>query len=304
MEFDSYRDFYIESLVGGKLDYELTGFIFRGESKSTYRLLPSSLRKNKKFENMVLSLVEDYGVTLNLNLEYDQIVAECLLLQNFYTSVNNQGLSLPELSCFLDTHIENNDIISEQLREIIVESMWWPPKKLWHIMALAQHYGIPTRFLDWTYEKNIAAYFAISGYFSLKKEERDPYIIIWAINSKYFSNTNNAFKFIIPTYYNNPNLCAQQGVLSCLTINTCNIYNDKNIKKKCVMPLDQFFIYAPEGLPTCLYRFKISTSNILNDFIFINKLGYTANKLFPGYGSVYKYLEDRNNIYKFKHDID
>lgn len=300
VNFNSYREFYISSLPGGKMDSALKGFVFRGESKSNYRLLPSALRKNEKFERMVASLTEDYEINLDLNLEYDQIIAECILLQQFYTSVNNQGLPVPELSCFLDTHREKGEVVSEQLKKIIEESVFWPPQKLWPVMALAQHYGVPTRFLDWTYDKSVAAYFAMSGFFSHGSKERDSHIVIWAINSSYFSGVDNGFKFIVPTYYNNPNLCGQQGILSCLEAITYNVFNERKLKKTQIIPLDHFFLNAPDDLPTCLYRFKISTNDIVNDFKMIDKLGYSANKLFPGYAGAYKYLEDCKNVFEFK----
>lgn len=38
---------------------------------------------------------------------------------------------------------------------------WWPNEKFREVISLAQHYGLPTRFLDWSYDYKSALYFAL-----------------------------------------------------------------------------------------------------------------------------------------------
>jgi hypothetical protein len=53
-------------------------------------------------------------------------------------------------------------------------------------LALMQHYGAPTRLLDWTYSFYVAAFFALSDAVSFPKQDRRP-AIVWALH-------RNAFK--------------------------------------------------------------------------------------------------------------
>ncbi|MEH0018387.1 MAG: FRG domain-containing protein [Desulfobacter sp.] len=53
------------------------------------------------------------------------------------------------------------------------------PDSFWHLLAVAQHYGLPTRLMDWTYSPYIALHFALAN---LERFDTDG--VIWSVNYK------------------------------------------------------------------------------------------------------------------------
>lgn len=297
-----YKDLksFIDSIsYGGKLYsvFSHGDFIFRGHSSDKYELVPSALRTNSS--NLINQLALSGSNTVT---EFDQIIKEYTILRKFYQICDSTGLPLPNVQRIRATYMDFLDI-----KTLVMERKWLP-EDLWELAALAQHYGIPTRLLDWTHDLYTALYFAVESYMKNKyipKETKS--IVLWALNIKPYANLDMLscpLKIVHPIYYMNPNMKAQQGLFTLWEITKTFEKEDGNIKinnsKLERKPLDKLLqeYKFSDKIGTLLYQIVIPVDYVKDLCHYLNFLGYNASKIYPGFYGVVKTLQERAYIYE------
>lgn len=177
IEYTRVDNFLQDISYGGNLYKQFMhgNFAYRGHSSNKYKLIPTALRPELKERLNKFALCGDNKKLEDL--EYFQILKENQILRDFYKMCDRHGLVIENIDRIRSTFLDKVDLPT------MITSETWLPKELWTLASLAQHYGLPTRLLDWTHDIFIALFFAVEDYLEGRKiPENTEHIVLWALD--------------------------------------------------------------------------------------------------------------------------
>ena len=303
IQFYEYKtiDEFLKAISYGGFLYKLFKdgpFAYRGHASDKYKLIPAALRieSRKKFNKFALSGDNEKKE----ELEYFQIIKEYHVLRDFYKQCDRKGLVIENIDRIRNTILEKMDLVT------MLKDEAWLPRDLWGLASLAQHYGLPTRLLDWTHDIYVALFFAVEDYLEGRSvPDGTEHIVLWALNLQPIMDPDVQdlpLKLVQPIYHGNDNLTAQQGLFTLWQTKKKLDYKDGHavidmetkVNRK---PLDQLLAnlrFRKDKIDRpYLYGLMLPVDSAKEIYKHIKSIGYDASRIYPGYnGAVKSMLHD------------
>lgn len=254
-------------------------YIFRGQPSDLYKLIPSVCRNGEgSFAYGSPARVFDKSSS-------GQVEFELKILKRFLEGCDRAGLSVPGYSEQIKRLLSDNSL------NLPDSFLPWPPQQLYEIMAVAQHYDVPTRLLDWTERSFVACYFAAASANFELGTMNVPKIAVWALDTTYHDSWETV-KIIRTPGGTSKNQAAQSGLFTTHNVTEHGVKDE--YQPEALDEVNEILSVSRSLRPLIKMTLPVSEAPELLELC--SKLGVDGATLFPGHHGVAKMVRDWANI--------
>jgi hypothetical protein len=267
-------------------------WIFRGQRDANWRLIPSAFRPEswRSFGG----LVADTEWTTNQMCLGMETNAVCL----FAEAADRQGLPVPGFDESWLGHETRMQKFSYDLGDVFCGKQKFPLPHWRPLFGMAQHYGIPTRLLDWSESAKIAAYFATveaAGRVTDQSSDAGEFLAVWALDIERLESITQykpeRFVSVRAPWSSNPNLLAQKGLFTLYEQPLAS--SDAPVIEPLEETVQRLVVDGKsERDRPILYRLRLEVSKSRLLLQMLHNEGFDAASMFPGYVGVTKSLQE------------